>query len=93
MKKITLLAAVIVVASFASCKKEKTCSCTIATTNSNPTFYPNPVSTETVENKHGKMSKTQANQICPESSTHVTNNNLTGNAANIETKTSTCTLK
>lgn len=52
MKKITLLAAVIIAVSFASCKKAKTCTCT-----DNSGFK-----TVTVTDK---ISKSDANLLCP----------------------------
>ncbi|MES2513324.1 MAG: hypothetical protein V4580_04240 [Bacteroidota bacterium] len=93
MKKITLLAAVLVAVTFASCKKEKTCSCTVSESNSNTTYFPNPTSTTSYEVKYGKMKKGEANQVCPTSNTDVVNNNESGNFANTKTTTTTCTLK
>lgn len=54
MKKITLLAAVIIAASFASCKKEYTCECT--TTINGATY--------TASGTSGKMKKKDAKTWC-----------------------------
>jgi hypothetical protein len=93
MKKIILLAAVITVASFTSCKKEKTCSCTVTVSNSNSLYNATNPDTETIEYKYGKMKKGEANQVCPETTTDVVNNNESGNAANIQTTTTSCSIK
>lgn len=93
MKKIILLAAVITVASFTSCKKEKTCSCTVTVTNSNSAYDPTYPDATTVEHKYGKMKKGQATQVCPTTTTEAVNNNEPGAAANVKTTTTSCTIK
>lgn len=62
MKKITLLAAVILVASFASCKKIRTCKCTYNDGAGNTSTY---TATSTV-----KLSKKDAKTWCEGSSTN-----------------------
>ena len=93
MKKIVLLAEAFVALTAVSCKKEKTCSCTVTVTNSNSLYNPTNPDTQTIEYKYGKMKKGEANQVCPTSTTDVVNNNESGAAANIETTTTTCTIK
>ena len=93
MKKITLLAAVVIAASFVSCKKEKTCACTVTVSNSNSFYNSTNPDTQTIEYKYGKMKKGEANQVCPTTTTDVVNNNESGSAANIETTTTSCSIK
>lgn len=58
MKKITILAVALVAISFASCKKERTCDCTITSTSGSTT------STTSQTVKFEKVSGGDAKQMC-----------------------------
>lgn len=66
MKKITLFAAVIVAISFASCKKDRVCSCTNSSTGGSVT---------TSETTYTKIKKSEAKTLC-QKTTYT--DNLTG---------------
>ena len=100
MKKITLLAAVIAVASFASCKKAYTCACTTTVTS------PNYLGTGTTTNVYNddaaaygkKMNKKTAQSACDAekaSMEQTFKNAETSNGQYTSTSVSTvdCTLK
>jgi hypothetical protein len=85
MKKITLLAAVVVAVSFASCKKDRTCECTY--TNSGSTN----VSSHTSSTVITKVKKSDAKYLCTKDSETSTYTN--GNNTNTNTSVADCKLK
>jgi hypothetical protein len=91
MKKITLIAVALVAVSFASCKKEKTCSCTQTVVNTNSSYNNN--STYSYDVKYGKIKKSDANLVCPTTNVSTSDNGQTGSFNNVQTKTTSCTLK
>ncbi len=82
MKKITILAVALVAMSFASCKKERTCDCTVTSTTGSVT------STSTNSTKIEKISKGDGVAVCQK--TTWTNTPGSGNAT---TNTWDCKLK
>jgi hypothetical protein len=85
MKKITLLAAVVVAVSFASCKKDRTCECTY--TNSGTTN----VSSHTSSTVITKVKKSDAKYLCTKDSE--TNTYTNGSISNTSTSMQDCKLK
>lgn len=91
MKKIVLLAVAFVALTAVSCKKDKTCKCTTTETNSN-VYVPNPTNSVSSETKYTKISKGDANKLCPATTVETDNNNMSGASANVNTKTTTCSI-
>ncbi|MCD6019839.1 MAG: hypothetical protein K0S53_2960 [Bacteroidetes bacterium] len=85
MKKIILLAAVITVASFASCKKDRTCECTYTTSGTTNTVSHTSSTTLT------KVKKSDAKYFCTKDVN--TNTSTSGSMSNTSTSTSDCKLK
>ncbi|MBC7696475.1 MAG: hypothetical protein H7141_13635 [Burkholderiales bacterium] len=85
MKKIILLASVITVASFASCKKSRTCECTY--TNSGSTTVISHTSSEV----YTKMKKSDAKYLCTKDTE--TNTSTSGNVSTTSTSVTDCKLK
>lgn len=71
MKKITLLAAVLIAASFASCKKSYSCECKMTVTD--PSTGEKYTKTET-QAMSEKMKEKQAAAACNQTAKQVTNN-------------------
>ena len=67
MKKITIIAVALIAVSFASCKKAKTCSCSTTYTKTNSGISVSSVSTDVTS--YDKISKEDANILCPKTST------------------------
>lgn len=85
MKKITLMAAVIVAASFASCKKDRTCECTYTTSGTSN------VTSHTSSTVITKVKKSDAKYLCTKDTQ--TNSYTSGGSTNSSTSTSDCKLK
>ncbi len=85
MKKIILLASVITVASFASCKKSRTCECTY--TNSGSTN----VTSHTSSTMYTKMKKSDAKYMCTKDTE--TTSSTSGNITTTSTSVADCKLK
>lgn len=85
MKKIILLAAVFTAASFASCKKNRTCECTY--TNSGSTT----VTSHTSSTVYTKVKKADAKYMCTKDTEMSSNTN--GNLTTSSTYVSDCKLK
>ncbi|MES2566474.1 MAG: hypothetical protein V4565_06395 [Bacteroidota bacterium] len=85
MKKIILLASVVTVASFASCKKDRTCECTY--TNSGSTNVTHTSSTVLT-----KVKKSDAKYLCTKD-TYMSTNTTSGGTSTTSTNVSDCKLK
>lgn len=85
MKKIILMAAVITVSSFASCKKDRTCECTY--TNSGSTN----VTSHTSTTVYTKMKKSDAKYMCTKDM--VTYSSTNNNTTSTSTSNYDCKLK
>ena len=85
MKKIILLASVITVASFASCKKNRTCECTY--TNSGSTN----VTSNTSSTVLTKVKKSDAKYLCTKDTETTTY--TSGNMTTTSTSIADCKLK
>jgi len=77
MKKITLALSCLGILSLASCKKERTCTCTDVSTGGTASVY-------TI--KYDKISKKEAKDVCNKSSTSTTEGGTT------ETSSTDCKL-
>lgn len=82
MKKITFLAVAALAISFASCKKERVCECTVTSTNGSVTT----TSTETIT--YTKIAKSDAKFACQKRS-----NTSTPSSGAVNTSTWDCKLK
>ncbi len=85
MKKIVLLAVVIIASSFASCKKDRTCECTY--TSSGTTNVTSHTSSTVIK----KVKKSDAKYLCTKDV--YTYTSTSGNTSNTSTSTSDCKLK
>lgn len=85
MKKIILLASVITVASFASCKKNRTCECTY--TNSGTTTVTSHTSSEV----YTKIKKSDAKYLCTKDTE--TSTYTSGSTTSSSTSVADCKLK
>lgn len=85
MKKIILMASVLTVASFASCKKDRTCECTYTTSGTTNTVSHTSSTTIT------KAKKADAKYFCTKDVNTSTSTN--GNVTSTSTSTSDCKLK
>ena len=85
MKKIVLLASVIVATSFASCKKDRTCECTYTTSGTTN------VSSHTSSTVIKKVKKSDAKYLCTKDTETTTNTN--GSSTSSSTSTTDCKLK
>lgn len=85
MKKITLLAAVVVAISFASCKKDRTCECTYTQTGTTN------VTSHTSSTVITKVKKSDAKYLCGKEVETYTSTN--GSVSNTSSYTSDCKLK
>ena len=98
MKKITLLAAVVIAVSFASCKKAAKCECTRSmTSTSTDGVSGTPSNAVTVSTREiSKTSKKTAAAICG-NSTEVTTSSFTnfsgGTSVTTNNYSSTCSIK
>ncbi|MBP8034390.1 MAG: hypothetical protein KAZ71_07310 [Bacteroidia bacterium] len=99
MKKIILLASVITVASFASCKKAATCECTTTVTGqstngtaANLSGYSN---TTVTTKEISKTSKKTAAAMCGNGETTQTTTSTFGSTTNtqVQTSSTTCAIK
>ena len=85
MKKITVLAAVLVAVSFASCKKDRTCECTYTTSGTTN------VTSHTSSTVITKVKKSDAKYLCTKDSQSYTN--TSGSTSSTSTSSSDCKLK
>jgi hypothetical protein len=85
MKKIILLAAVVATASFASCKKDRTCECTY--TNSGSTTMTSHTSSTVLT----KVKKSDAKYLCTKDNEMTSN--TSGSTTTSSTYVSDCKLK
>ncbi|MES2763386.1 MAG: hypothetical protein V4677_14325 [Bacteroidota bacterium] len=95
MKKITLLAAVLVAVSFASCKKEAKCECTTTlsgvTSNGVPQNLGSYTETTVTTKEISKTSKKNAAAMCGNEATTTTQHDSSGD--DIYTYSTACSIK
>jgi hypothetical protein len=95
MKKITVLAVALLAISFASCKKERTCSCTVAVTEvqteveDGDSDIQTNAYTGTINYKMEKISKVGANGACASGKTVDKNTISLGTNHTLTTETTT----
>lgn len=85
MKKIILLASVITVASFASCKKSRTCECTYTESGTTNTV------SHTSSTMYTKMKKSDAKYMCTKDTEMKTDTDANGSTTT--TSVTDCKLK
>lgn len=87
MKKIVLLLSVVAISSLTSCKKDRTCTCTITST---APATPGVTETQTVDYTMTKVSKGTAKRACVKTTETDT---PTGSTGTVYSTTNDCKLK